>query len=166
MEFEILPQQQRSHHARFAREPLINLRIMAHCAYKAFAFGQYLGNRYKNFPNIIWMHGNDFQSWQNANDDALVQAVARGIRSVDLNHIHTVELTAQVLTEYNRFNFKPVLWRRHGNAAAAVGRFRPRLPVRGRRRSPHRRAQGLAARHRLLAMAKCVSVPTPSRSRP
>jgi hypothetical protein len=45
---------------------------------KAFAFGQYLGNRYKNFPNIIWMHGNDFQSWQNAIDDALVQAVARG----------------------------------------------------------------------------------------
>ena len=103
---------------------------------KAFAFGQYLGNRYKNFSNIIWMHGNDFQSWQDANDDALVQAVARGIRSVDLNHIHTVELNystsgsledqswaplielnaaytyfptyAQVLTEYNRPNFKPV----------------------------------------------------------
>ena len=103
---------------------------------KAFAFGQYLGNRYKNFPNIIWMHGNDFQSWQNATDDALVQAVARGIRTVDSSHIHTVELNystsgsledqswvplielnaaytyfptyAQVLTEYNRSNFKPV----------------------------------------------------------
>ena len=103
---------------------------------KAFAFGQYLGNRYKNFPNIIWMHGNDFQSWQKATDDALVQAVARGIRSLDSNHIHTVELNyltsgsledqswaplielnaaytyfptyAQVLTEYNRSNFKPV----------------------------------------------------------
>ena len=59
---------------------------------KAFAYGQYLGNRYSNFPNIIWMHGNDFQSWQNATDDALVQAVARGIRSTDANHIHTVEL--------------------------------------------------------------------------
>ena len=103
---------------------------------KAFVYGQYLGNRYKNFPNIIWLHGNDFQSWQNATDDALVQAVARGIRSVDSNHIHTVELNystsgsledqswaplielnaaytyfptyAQVLTEYNRSNFKPV----------------------------------------------------------
>jgi hypothetical protein len=103
---------------------------------KAFGFGQYLGNRYKNFPNIIWMHGNDLQTWQNATDDALVQAVARGIRSVDSNHIHTVELNystsgsledpswaplielnaaytyfptyAQVLTEYNRSNFKPV----------------------------------------------------------
>lgn len=103
---------------------------------KAFAYGQFLGNRYKNFPNIIWMHGNDFQSWQNATDDALVLAVARGIRSTDPNHIHTVELNyqtsgslddpswaplinlnaaytyfptyAQVLTEYNRSNFKPV----------------------------------------------------------
>jgi Protein of unknown function (DUF4038) len=28
---------------------------------KAFAYGQYLGNRYKGFPNIVWMHGNDFQ---------------------------------------------------------------------------------------------------------
>jgi hypothetical protein len=103
---------------------------------KAFEYGQYLGNRYKDFPNIIWMHGNDFQSWRNAADDALVQAVARGIRSMDANHIHTVELNydtsgsledeswaplievnaaytyfptyAQVLTEYNRQNFKPV----------------------------------------------------------
>jgi Protein of unknown function (DUF4038) len=103
---------------------------------KAFAYGQWLGNRYKNFPNIIWMHGNDFQSWQNASDDTLVQAVARGIRSTDANYIHTVELNfltsgslddrtwaplieidaaytyfpsyAQILIEYNRANFKPI----------------------------------------------------------
>ena len=68
-------------------------------AAKAFAYGQYLGDRYKNFPNIIWMHGNDFQSWRNAADNALVQAVARGIRSVDSNHIHTVELNYS----YERF---------------------------------------------------------------
>ena len=103
---------------------------------KAFEYGQYLGNRYKDFRNIIWMHGNDFQSWRDANDTALVQAVARGIKSMDKNHIHTVELStpssgslddpqwaplielnaaytyfptyAQVLMEYNRANFKPV----------------------------------------------------------
>jgi hypothetical protein len=103
---------------------------------KAFEYGQYLANRYKDFPNIIWMHGNDFQSWQNAADDDLVQAVARGIKSRDASHIHTVELNyvtsgsledkswaplielnaaytyfptyAQVLTEYNRQNFKPI----------------------------------------------------------
>jgi Protein of unknown function (DUF4038)/Putative collagen-binding domain of a collagenase len=103
---------------------------------KAFAFGQWLGNRYKNLPNIIWMHGNDFQSWQNSDDNALVQAVARGIRSSDKKHLHTVELNfmtsgslddpswaplidlnaaytyfptyARILTEYNRSNYKPV----------------------------------------------------------
>ncbi|QOZ28415.1 DUF4038 domain-containing protein [Bradyrhizobium sp. CCBAU 51753] len=103
---------------------------------KAFEYGQYLGNRYKDVANIIWMHGNDFQSWRNAADDDLVQAVARGIRSMDAIHIHTVELNtatsgsledpswaplielnaaytyfptyAQVLTEYNRPSFKPI----------------------------------------------------------
>ena len=103
---------------------------------QAFRYGQYLGRRYKDFPNIIWMHGNDFQSWSDRTDDALVQAVARGIRTEDLMHIHTIELNyltsgslddpswaplieldaaytyyptyAQVLTEYNRADFKPV----------------------------------------------------------
>jgi hypothetical protein len=103
---------------------------------KAFAYGQYLGRRYKEFPNIIWMHGNDFQSWRNRADTELVQAVARGIRSADPAHLQTVELDfltsgslddaswaplidldaaytyfptyAQVLTEYNRPQFKPV----------------------------------------------------------
>ena len=82
------------------------------------------------------MHGNDFQSWRDATDDVLVQAVALGIRSTDQNHIHTAELNfltsgslddpswapvieldaaytyfptyAQVLTEYNRPDAKPV----------------------------------------------------------
>jgi hypothetical protein len=103
---------------------------------QAYRYGQYLGRRYKSFPNIIWMHGNDFQSWRNHTDNALVQAVARGIRSEDPVHIHTIELNyltsgslddpswaplieldaaytyfptfAQVLTEYNRAEFKPV----------------------------------------------------------
>jgi hypothetical protein len=104
---------------------------------KAFAYGQYLGHRYKDIPNIIWMHGNDFQAWRDKRNRDLVQAVAGGIRSTDANHIHTVELDyrtsgslddpswaplielnaaytyyptyAQVLTEYNRPNFKPVV---------------------------------------------------------
>jgi chitodextrinase len=59
---------------------------------KAFNYGVYLGNRYNNFPNIVWMSGNDFQTWQTASDDALVLAVVKGIKSVDPNHIHTAEL--------------------------------------------------------------------------
>jgi hypothetical protein len=103
---------------------------------KAAAFGRYLGDRYKDVPNIIWMYGNDFQTWADPTDDAVVLAVAKGIRSADPNHIHTTELNylssaslddgrwetlveldgaytyyptyAQVLKEYNRLNFKPI----------------------------------------------------------
>jgi hypothetical protein len=44
---------------------------------KAATFGQYLGKRYKDFPNIIWMYGNDFQTWADPGDDAAVLAVAQ-----------------------------------------------------------------------------------------
>ena len=59
---------------------------------KDYNYGVYLGNRYKNFPNIVWLNGNDFQTWTNSSDDAVVQAVANGIKSVDSNHLQTVEL--------------------------------------------------------------------------
>lgn len=59
---------------------------------KARAYGEYLGSRYRSFPNIIWLHGNDFQTWRIPFDDAVVKAVAEGIRSVDHVHLHTVEL--------------------------------------------------------------------------
>jgi Protein of unknown function (DUF4038)/Putative collagen-binding domain of a collagenase len=100
------------------------------------AFGRFLGRRYKSFRNIVWSNGNDFQTWRTASDDALVLAVAKGIRSVDRAHIQTIELDyfksgslddsrwrsvigldaaytyyptyAEVLQEYNRKQFLPV----------------------------------------------------------
>jgi chitodextrinase len=63
---------------------------------KARDYGRYLGMRYRNVDNIIWMSGNDFQSWPNPGDDAVVQAVARGIHDTDDRHIHTVELDYSV----------------------------------------------------------------------
>jgi hypothetical protein len=57
-----------------------------------YAYGQYLGNRYKSFPNIVWMAGNDFQSWTNGTDNSLAQSVMQGILSVDSNHLMTSEL--------------------------------------------------------------------------
>ena len=59
---------------------------------KAYAYGQFLGRRFRSSPNIVWMHGNDFQTWKSDGDDELVLAVARGIRSVDKVHLQTVEL--------------------------------------------------------------------------
>jgi hypothetical protein len=60
---------------------------------KAYAYGRFLGEHYREFANIVWFNGNDLQTWRNARDDALVLAVARGIRSADHVHIHTVELS-------------------------------------------------------------------------
>jgi len=59
---------------------------------KAYAFGRYLGSRYRRFPNIVWMSGNDFQTWRAPSDDALALAVARGIKATDPQHLQTLEL--------------------------------------------------------------------------
>ena len=59
---------------------------------KAFAYGRYLGRRYRRFRNIIWMSGNDFQSWRTRSDDALALQVASGIRAAAPGHLQTVEL--------------------------------------------------------------------------
>jgi Protein of unknown function (DUF4038)/Putative collagen-binding domain of a collagenase len=103
---------------------------------KAREYGAFLGNRYRSFANIIWMHGNDFQTWRDPTDTGLVQAVAIGIRSADREHVHTVELNylmsgslddpswaplieldaaytyyptyGQLLKEYNRKTIRPI----------------------------------------------------------
>ena len=103
---------------------------------KAYAFGRYLGLRYRKFPNIVWMSGNDFQTWRTPSDDALALAVARGIKATDPSQLQTVELNyldsgslddsnwkglisldaaytyfptyARVLKEYRREDFLPV----------------------------------------------------------
>ena len=59
-------------------------------------FGRYLGARYKRFDNILWLHGNDFQAWKDADHDAVVTAVAQGIKDEGPRHLHTVELNYEV----------------------------------------------------------------------
>jgi chitodextrinase len=63
---------------------------------KSRDYGRYLGTRYRDFDNIVWMSGNDFQTWPDAGDDAVVEAVAQGIHDTDDRHIHTVELDYEV----------------------------------------------------------------------
>jgi len=59
---------------------------------KCRAFGSYLGKRFKRFDDLIWMSGNDFQSWKESKNDAMALSVARGIRDEDRTHLQTVEL--------------------------------------------------------------------------
>jgi len=53
----------------------------------AAVYGRWIGNRYKDYPNIIWINGGDrvggganFEIWN---------ALANGIKSVDKNHLMT-----------------------------------------------------------------------------
>jgi len=48
-------------------------------------YGAYVGNRYKNFDNIIWLEGGD----RSPSDLSFTNAVANGIKSVDTRHLHT-----------------------------------------------------------------------------
>jgi hypothetical protein len=75
----------------------------------AYAYGQYLGRRYKGFPNIAWLHGNDYITWTDPKDDALTQEVAKGIKSADLGHLHTIELHYFTSSSYDDPNWVPLL---------------------------------------------------------
>ena len=58
-------------------------------------WGQFLGNRYKNSWNVIWMIGNDYQSaidtLPNSTDQNLGKALLDGIIATDPNHLRSVE---------------------------------------------------------------------------
>jgi Protein of unknown function (DUF4038)/Concanavalin A-like lectin/glucanases superfamily/Putative collagen-binding domain of a collagenase len=71
---------------------------------RCYAYGQFLGNRYKDSPNVIWNMGNDFQNWGIAANDAVILAIADGIRSVN-NKLMTVELDYCVSESQNDPNW-------------------------------------------------------------
>jgi hypothetical protein len=76
---------------------------------KARAYGRYLGTRYRDFPNIVWMRGNDFQTWPTQSDDALVREVALGIKETDPHHIHTVELNLPLSSSLDDSSWAPII---------------------------------------------------------
>jgi hypothetical protein len=67
----------------------------------AYAYGQYLGNRYKDYSNVAWLNGNDFNLWTIPEDDKLVQAVSKGIRSVAPLQLQTVELNVRTSSSFD-----------------------------------------------------------------
>jgi hypothetical protein len=104
---------------------------------KAFNWGVFLGNRFRDVPNVVWITGNDFQTWSlSPTDNELIKNIMAGISSADSNHLQTIELnfdvsgslddgiTApfvslagaytyyptydEVLTQYNKDPFQPV----------------------------------------------------------
>jgi hypothetical protein len=76
---------------------------------KAYRYGRYLGERYRHYPNIVWLNGNDFQTWRRPQDDALALAVAQGIRSADPAALQTVELNYLTSTSRDDGRWKNLL---------------------------------------------------------
>ncbi|MGA9294863.1 MAG: glycoside hydrolase family 140 protein [Ignavibacteriaceae bacterium] len=52
-----------------------------------YKYGQWIGNRYKNCPNIIWINGGDRSG--GGDNFSVWNAIALGIKSVDKNHLMT-----------------------------------------------------------------------------
>jgi hypothetical protein len=65
-----------------------------------YQFAQFVGNRYKNQPNIVWIGGGDFQM----PSMDLADAVMNGVLSQDSNHICTAHAgrTVSALDYYSR----------------------------------------------------------------
>jgi hypothetical protein len=77
---------------------------------KARAYGRYLGMRYKDFPNLVWQSGNDFQTWRTSpSDDALVREVALGIKETDPHHLQTVQLNDPVSSSLDDSSWAPII---------------------------------------------------------
>ncbi len=75
----------------------------------AYTYGQFLGRRYRKFPNVAWLSGNDFVSWKNPTDDALTREVARGIKSVDPKQLQSVELNYETSSSLDDQTWSPLI---------------------------------------------------------
>ena len=51
-------------------------------------FGRWVGNRYKDQPNIVWVHGADMDASLHQ-AMPIVDAIAEGIKEFDTQHLHT-----------------------------------------------------------------------------
>lgn len=78
-------------------------------AASAGIYGQYLGNRYRHFNNIIWLNGNDFNTWKNPADDELLRAVAKGIKAAAPGHLQTVELNIYTSSSFDDSTWLPII---------------------------------------------------------
>lgn len=71
------------------------------------AYGRFLGARFKDDVNIIWMSGNDFLDWKQW--DKYVAPVAQGIRDADPHKLQTVELEAPKSTSLEDPVWRPLV---------------------------------------------------------
>ena len=68
-----------------------------------YSFGQFIGNRYKNFTNIVWVGAGDYSEPNPPN--YLWNWVAAGIGSVDTNHLITAQAARPISAASYYSNF-------------------------------------------------------------
>jgi hypothetical protein len=66
--------------------------LIANGIEKCRNYGRYLGNRYKDFTNIMWMHGGDAAAGEAIEE---VRAIVEGIKQFDTVHLHTAHCSRQ-----------------------------------------------------------------------
>jgi chitodextrinase len=66
--------------------------MVANGSTKMRAYGQYLGQRYASYSNILWVHGGDFNP--PLADKPLVSEIALGIKEGDTHSLHTAHCSA------------------------------------------------------------------------
>lgn len=76
---------------------------------KTRQFGNYLGNRFRKYGNIIWMSGDDFQTWAVPGDDSLMLALAWGIKEKNPENIQTIELEWHTSGSLDDPDWEPVI---------------------------------------------------------
>jgi Protein of unknown function (DUF4038)/IPT/TIG domain/Putative collagen-binding domain of a collagenase/Fibronectin type III domain len=104
----------------------------------AFNYGAYLGTRYRNFPNVVWQQGEDFQTWDSSSrDNELVAQVMAGIASADSSHLQTIQLNyfrsysnqdSAVLAPYLTFNMAYTYYETYDYVLASYNSS-PRIPA-------------------------------------
>lgn len=77
--------------------------------HSAYSYGQYLGRRYKIFANVGWLSGNDFDNWRVPADDALAEAVAKGIKSESPDQLQSVELNVNTSSSLDDATWAPII---------------------------------------------------------
>jgi hypothetical protein len=75
----------------------------------AYAYGQFLGRRYKKYANVAWISGNDFNRWRVPTDDALALAVAKGIQSAAPEQLQTIELNVATSSSLDDQSWAPII---------------------------------------------------------
>src|SRR6185295_16982948 len=65
--------------------------LQANGASRLTSYGTFLGNRYKNVPNLIWVAGGDYSP----PDKTLTRAIHTAIRAADPNHLHSAHCSPE-----------------------------------------------------------------------